>query len=505
MHLPWDAGGMHLNTIQEGWIGGTLLIGAAIGALLGGRLSDRFGRRHNIMLLAALFLAGALMVTLAPSLWFMYVSRFILGLAVGGTSATVPVYLAETAPRRIRGTIVAIDQLMIVTGQLAAFAFNAVINQVLGGPKLTVQADPLGCIEPGTYNWQDISSWIYLKEQVSASCTLNAQSDLIAWADSLTLTSGNGSGWRFMIVLCTIPAIALWLGMRLMPESPRWYAANQRYLEATGALKRVRDDRDEPRSKEFTEMVSATERDVHMEKDTWSEMIRTKWLRRLLAIGILIAVGNQLTGVNTVMYYAPKVLELAGMSTAVAITAQVLNGILSVAGSSLGLYLIYRFSRRGLLAWNVAGIAASLLLISILFGTLIEPHIEAGTLPDPIAAYGVLGCMGIFMLFVQSGNSVVCWTMMGEMFPARFRGLMNGTAVFCLWVSNAILTTTFPWLMANLGGMVTYAVFAGINALVLLGLYFFMPETSGKSLEEIEEEMKENYSQSWRYRTERTR
>ena len=174
MHLPWDAGGMHLNTIQEGWIGGTLLIGAAIGALLGGRLSDRFGRRHNIMLLAALFLAGALMVTLA--------------------SATVPVYLAETAPRRIRGTIVAIDQLMVVTGQLAAFAFNAVINQVLGGPKLTVQADPLGCIEPGTYNWQDISSWIYLKEQVSASCTLNAQSDLIAWADSLTLTSGNGSG-----------------------------------------------------------------------------------------------------------------------------------------------------------------------------------------------------------------------------------------------------------------------------------------------------------------------
>lgn len=194
MHLPWDAGGMHLNTIQEGWIGGTLLIGAAIGALLGGRLSDRFGRRHNIMLLAALFLAGALMVTLAPSLWFMYVSRFILALAVGGASATVPVYLAETAPRRIRGTIVAIDQLMVVTGQLAAFAFNAVINQVLGGPKLTVQADPLGCIEPGTYNWQDISSWIYLKEQVSASCTLNAQSDLIAWADSLTLTSGNGSG-----------------------------------------------------------------------------------------------------------------------------------------------------------------------------------------------------------------------------------------------------------------------------------------------------------------------
>lgn len=175
--------------------------------------------------------------------------------------------------------------------------------------------------------------------------------------------------------------------MRLMPESPRWYAANQRYLEAIGALKRVRDDRDEPRSKEFTEMVSATERDVHMKKGTWSEMIRTKWLRRLLAIGILIAVGNQLTGVNTVMYYAPKVLELAGMSTAVAITAQVLNGILSVAGSSLGLYLIYRFSRRGLLTWNVAGIAASLLLISILFGTLIEPHIEAGTLPDPIAAY----------------------------------------------------------------------------------------------------------------------
>ena len=151
MYMPAGAGGLELTPLEEGAIGGVLTIGAAFGALIGGRLSDKFGRRHNIIMLAILFIIGALGNTFSPNVWIMYIFRLILGLAVGGASATVPVFLAESAPKRIRGSIVAVDQLMIVTGQLLAFSMNAAINSAHGGPQLTVKADPTGAIAPGTY------------------------------------------------------------------------------------------------------------------------------------------------------------------------------------------------------------------------------------------------------------------------------------------------------------------------------------------------------------------
>ena len=148
MYMPNGASGLALTSIEEGAISGVLLVGAAIGALIGGLLSDKYGRRHNITLLAILFFFGACGNAFSPNVWIMYIFRFILGFAVGGASATVPVYLAETAPKRIRGSIVALDQLMIVTGQLLAFTINAIINSMSGGPSLTVTADPSGTLDP---------------------------------------------------------------------------------------------------------------------------------------------------------------------------------------------------------------------------------------------------------------------------------------------------------------------------------------------------------------------
>lgn len=145
MQMPGGAGGLNLNAVEEGLVGGTLLLGCALGAFFGGRLSDRYGRRHNILLLAAVFFVGALACAFAPNVWVLYPARVILGLAVGGASATVPVYLSETAPQRIRGTLVGIDQLMIVTGQLLAFGTNAFIANTMGGPDAVVSS-----VEPGT-------------------------------------------------------------------------------------------------------------------------------------------------------------------------------------------------------------------------------------------------------------------------------------------------------------------------------------------------------------------
>ena len=491
MYMPFDANGLQLTSFEEGAIGGTLLVGAALGALIGGRLSDRYGRRHNITMLALLFLIGALGTTFSPTVWVMYPFRVILGFAVGGASATVPVYLAETAPKRIRGSIVAIDQLMIVTGQLLAFTMNAMINTAKGGPRITIEADPSGHVAPGSYSYDALTAL-----QTSKGGTMSA-AQFHDFLDQLTIVSGNGEAWRYMLVICSIPAIALWIGIRLMPESSRWYVAKERLHDAIGALKRVREEaEDGPLVDEMLEMVEARQHELAEEarRRGLGYVWRTPWLRKLLLVGVFLAIVNQTTGVNTVMYYAPKVLEYAGMSTSASITAQVANGVMSVIGSAIGIWLIMRFRRRQILIADVTGVGVCLLGIAATFQLAIAGHMSAGTTPPAWAAFLILGLMAVFMLIVQSSNGTVVWTMMGEIFPTNVRGVMNGTAIFCMWVANAAITWTFPRMMESLGGGATYAVYGVLNIVIALVLLKVMPETSGRSLEQIERDMERRYS-----------
>ena len=493
MYMPHDAAGLQLTSGQEGAIGGTLLIGAALGALFGGRLSDRYGRRHNITILAIVFLLGALGTATAPNIWLMYIARFVLGLAVGGASATVPVYLAETAPKRIRGSIVAIDQLMIVTGQLLAFAMNAAISAASGGPRITIEADPSGSglVSLGEQSFDNLAHL-----QSSQGGTLSS-AEYHEFLNQLVISHGNGETWRYMLVLCSIPAVALWIGIRLMPESSRWYVAKERLYDAIGALKRVRDEaKDGPLEDELMEIAEARQHELEIQSKhlglgyVWN----TPWLRKLMLVGIFLAIVNQTTGVNTVMYYAPKVLEYAGMSTSASITAQVANGVMSVIGSAIGIWLIMRFRRRQILIADVTGVGICLLGIAATFTMFIAPHMDNGTPPPSWAAYLILGLMSVFMLIVQSSNGTVVWTMLGEIFPANVRGIMNGTAVFCMWIANAIITWTFPRMMESLGGGITYTIYGVLNLVIALILLKMMPETSGRSLEQIEHDMEQRYA-----------
>lgn len=491
MQMPSGAAGLRLTAIQEGAIGGTLLIGAALGALIGSRLSDRFGRRHNITLLAVLFLVGGLGAALAPDIWVLCFFRFVSGVAVGGASATVPVYLAETAPKRIRGSIVAIDQLMIVTGQLLAFTMNAIINAMYGGPQIAIKSDPSGHFAPGAYSYDALSSL-----QASKGGSMSPD-QYQAFLDQLVVSAGNGSAWRYMIVLCSVPAVALWIGIRLMPESSRWYISKMRLYEAIGSLKRIRDpQRDGSIEDELMEMIESRRQEAELEqsKKGLKYVFSVPWLRKLMFVGIFLAIVNQTTGVNTVMYYAPKVLEFAGMSTSASITAQVANGVMSVLGSVLGIWLILKFRRRQILIADVTGVGICLLGIAATFQFAIAPHVKAGTVPPSWASFLVLGLMGVFMLIVQSSNGTVVWTMMGELFPADVRGVMNGTAIFCMWIMNALITWTFPSMMENLGGGLTYTIYGVLNLGIAVALLKVMPETAGLSLEQIESEMQRRYS-----------
>lgn len=495
MYMPDGASGLALTSIEEGAISGVLLVGAAIGALIGGLLSDKYGRRHNITLLAILFFFGACGNAFSPNVWIMYIFRFILGFAVGGASATVPVYLAETAPKRIRGSIVALDQLMIVTGQLLAFTINAIINSMSGGPSLTITADPSGTLDPSLLG-REISFDVLSKLQISQGGNLDPAA-YHTFLEQLQVSAGNGDTWRYMIVLCSIPAVALWIGIRLMPESSRWYLAKERLYDAIGALKRVRnEEKDGPLADELMEMVQAHQQEEkeHAQRKGFGYVMATPWLRKLMFVGIFLAITNQLTGVNTVMYYAPKVLQYAGMSTSASITAQVANGVMSVIGSTLGIWLILKFRRRQILIADVIGVGISLLAIAAIFEFTIAPHIDNKTTPPSWAAYLILALMSVFMLIVQSSNGTIVWTMMGEIFPSNVRGVMNGTAIFCLWIVNAIVGWTFPYMMENLGGGITYTIYGVTNLVVAVILFKIMPETADKSLEEIEVEMKARFS-----------
>jgi major inositol transporter-like SP family MFS transporter len=284
--LPYMQEDLGLTPLTEGLVTSSLLFGAAFGALFGGRLADRKGRRKMIMALAIVFLIGTLACTFAPTTEVMIAARFILGLAVGGASVTVPVYLAEVSPSERRGRIVTQNELMIVTGQLLAFIFNAYLGNTFGEA---------------------------------------------------------GGIWRWMLVIATLPAIALWIGMNFVPESPRWLASMGSFGEALGVLQRIRS-REEARV-EFEEVKAMAVEDYKSKMGSWKDL-QVPWLRRIFFVGIGLAVIQQITGVNSIMYYGTQILADAGFGREAALSANIANGVISVLATFVGIWLLGKVSRR---------------------------------------------------------------------------------------------------------------------------------------------------------------
>lgn len=475
MYLPTEAGGLALSASEEGLIGAFLAIGAAFGAVVGGRISDAKGRRWNILLLAVMFIVGTIGCTLSPNVFIMYFFRFVLGWAVGGASATVPVYLAETAPARIRGPLVAVDQFMIVFGQLIAYSLNAVISSHQGGPQVLVESSSAANIAAG--------EWITWDE---------AQRHI----NELVVSDGNGHAWRYMLVLATIPAILLWIGMRMMPETARWYGYKQEYFKAIGSLKRIREEGKDDVVSEMEQIVEINEKEASEEKWTLRRAFGVKWTRNILFIGLFMGFFDQLTGINTAMYYLPKILHAAGFATADAIMLNVLTGFASAIGAGIGLLLVAKFMRRHVAIYQESGIVISLSLLALVFAIGIVPHMDSdGNIGSTVATFVpwlVLILVACFVFIKQSGT--VAWIMMAELFPSKIRGVGNGFAVGGLWVMNAVVTWAFPVMIAGLGAAWTYAIFALINVFALLFYIFIVPETKDSSLEQIEERLMKKYS-----------
>ncbi|KDN75550.1 major facilitator transporter [Streptomyces olindensis] len=423
--LPYMSDDLGLTPFTEGLVTSSLLLGAAFGSLLGGRLSDVRGRRRNILLLAVLFFVGTLGCTLAPNTELMVVARFVLGLAVGGASVTVPVYLAEISPAERRGRLVTRNELMIVSGQLAAFTFNAIIADV-GGE--------------------------------------------------------SGGIWRWMLVVATLPAVVLWFGMLVMPESPRWLASKGRYADALAVLKQVRSQ--QRAEAELSEVTAMAVEDDKAKLGGWSDL-REPWVRRLFLVGIGIAIVMQITGVNTIMYYGTEILTDAGFASDSALTANIANGVISVLATFAGIWLLGRVDRRPMLLIGQIGTIGAQLLIGVFSLTL--PAGDA-------RAYAVLAMTVTFLAFQQGAISPVTWLMLSEIFPLKMRGLGLGIAAFALWITNFSIGLVFPVLVDAVGVSNTFFLFVAVGLLAVAFVKRYVPETRGRTLEHLEHELKARFS-----------
>ncbi|WP_349306959.1 MFS transporter [Cellulomonas sp. ES6] len=295
-----------------------------------------------------------------------------------------------------------------------------------------------------------------------------------------TVWSDHAGVWRYMLAVQAVPAVALFAGMLRMPESPRWLLSRGRDDDALAVLRQVRDPgRAAAELLEVRELVEQ-ERAESPARSGWSEL-RLPWVRRLVLVGIGVAVVNQLGGINAVMYYGTQLLRESGFSGDVALVANVLNGVFSVAGMLIGLRVINRVTRRSLLLVGLTGIIASHLMIALCSAALPE---------GPGRSVAVTAFLVLFVGFNQASVGLVCWVVLAELFPLRVRGFAIGLCVFWNWTSNAVISGFFPTVVAGIGVNGTFLVFAGLNVLSWLFVRFVLPETRDRSLEQLEEDFR---------------
>lgn len=421
----------HLSDAGLGFTVGSLLIGCFIGAFFAGRLADLMGRRNTMMLAALLFLGGALTQGFAHAQPLFVVARLCGGMAVGAASVLSPAYISEVAPAGIRGRLTTIQQIMIIIGLTIAF----VVNYFLAA---------------------------------SAGISTNA-----FW--------GGIAAWRWMYLMQAIPAAIFLVALFFIPESPRYLVSKKRDETASDVLTKLfgsgvaRAKLDEIRASFSTD---------HRPRLSDLKGRGLFGVRPIVWAGIMIAVFQQLVGINVIFYYGETLWKLAGVSEAAALQRNILSGVVSIAACLVTIAVIDKIGRKPLLLIGSAGMAVSLFAMAYAFhsGTLDA----AGNLQlSHNMGLVALIAANLYVIFFNGTWGPVMWVMLGEMFPNQIRGSALAVAGFAQWFANYLIAQTFPIMAAwsLTGSYLFYAISAVVSFFLVQVL---VHETRGKELEQME-------------------
>jgi sugar porter (SP) family MFS transporter len=413
-----------LGPLQVGWVVSSLSLTATLGMLASGPLSDRLGRRPVLQSAAVLFAVSAIASAVAPDYVTLVIARMLGGFGVGAALIVAPMYIAEMAPPASRGRFVSFNQLNIVIGISAAFFSNYLI--------LT-----LG--ESGA-----------------------------AWSEALRLGEWN---WRWMLGIETLPAVAYLFALALVPESPRWLAMRGRDEEATEVLGRVAGADAGGVLREVKAGIAA---EAALGQASWRVLLHPS-LRLVMTVGIVVGILQQITGINAVFFYAPMIFEQSGIGTNAAFMQAALVGLVNLAFTVVAMALIDRFGRRPLLGFGLSGIAACMLLLAWAF-------VGADDSSPRLILFAILGFVASFAVSLGP----VMWVLFSELFPNRVRGVAISFVGLVNSATAFLVTLVFPWQLQSMGSATTFLLY-GLFALA--GLVFVMrilPETKGRSLEELE-------------------
>ena len=405
--VPFFTVHFRLNEVQTGWAVGCINLGAAMGALLAGKLSDTLGRKKSLLLCAGLFALTGLGMGWAINFASFVGFRLLGGVAVGAAALVCPMYIAEIAPSGLRGRLVSFYQLAIVTGLLLAYVAD------------------YGLLNTGADNWR----WMFSSQSV--------------------------------------PGLLFLLGLVLVPESPRWLAQKHRPADALRVLTRIGGP-----AYAQTELEQIDQAAHNQTRERLADLLHPS-LRRIVGTGILIAVFSQAGGQNSLFSYAPQIFRQAGVAGDSAFLQSGLLGLINFVFTFIAIGTIDRIGRRRLLLYGSILLAADGLALAVSFAV-------------GAPAYWILSFVLGFVAIYAATLGPVTWVVLSELFPGRIRGNGMGVATLALWLANFITTASFPILRTQVGLAGTF----GIHAVICLLYFFFVqarvPETKGRSLEEIE-------------------
>lgn len=435
-----------------GWAQSCALLGCLLGAIVSGGLSDRFGRKPILIAAAANFVISSVGIAFAGTFTNFVLWRILGGVSIGLASNISPMYISEVAPAAKRGLLVAINQLTIVIGILAAQFINWWIAQPVPA---------------------ELSAMLEALKPLKGAAHDDA---LNTYLVTMAQTWNGTTGWRWMFAACAVPSIFFFITSLLVPESPRW-------LCKAGLHDRARRVLDRIGGPEYAaaEMAAIKGTLVHEDKHVRFHELFEKRVLAVLGLGIFLAVFQQWCGINVIFNYASEIFTQAGFDMNDALTSIVATGVVNLAFVFVALATVDRLGRRPLMLFGFAGLAVIYVGIGLCYqlkggGTAVPPYLFLTLVLAAIAIYSM-------------SLAPVVWVLISEIFPNRIRGTAMSIAVSFLWIACFILTYTFPILKSLLGVSVTFWIYAGICAFAFVVLLFRLPETKGKSLEQIEREL----------------